>query len=132
MAAGSNSVGGAESRRSGIPFCASTRSQRARWRELPPARRRVVHLARDLVRRREPLGQQRLDLPLVEPVQPVHRLLQPQFILRGRDGVAEPVGEGGEVPLERHGIVVSCQLRRKAELLRRTTDDVTTYRLFTS
>jgi hypothetical protein len=71
-----------------------------------------MHLARDLVDRRQPLGQQRLDLPLVEPVQPVHRLLDAKFLLRGRHRVAEPVGEGGEVPFQGHGSVVGSRRNR--------------------
>ena len=70
--------------------------------ELGAAARRVVHLARDAVVRREPLGEQRLKLPLVHPVEPVHRLLEAQVGLGGRDGVVQPVGDSRKIP--DHGV----------------------------
>jgi hypothetical protein len=96
--AGSNSVGGAESSRSGAPAGREDEVAARAVAELAAAGGRVVDLARDVVSRHEPPREQRLDLPLVETVEAVDRLFEPQLVLGGGQGVAQAVGEGGEVP----------------------------------
>jgi len=60
---------------------------------------------RDLVVSVQLVGEQGLERALVLGVQAVHRLLQPEVVLGRPGGGAEVVGEGAEVPLQRHSLV---------------------------
>jgi hypothetical protein len=52
--------------------------------------------------RLQSLGQQLVQLQLIAPVQPIHRLLEPKLRLGTLKGSAELIGKRRKVPLERN------------------------------
>ena len=61
-----------------------------------------MHFPRDVIMRRQPVGQKRLQGTLVARVQSVNRLLEAKVEFGSLQRFDNAIGDGGEIPEERH------------------------------